>query len=86
MIYASGAGSKAMALEISIARARGMKLTEPLGAGMAALYCDLETVTGIVEQVKQDFSGILEIACHNSPDSYVVSGDGDLIVSFRIQT
>jgi acyl transferase domain-containing protein len=79
MLYASGAGSKAMALEISIARAEGMKLTEGVGGGMAALGCDLETVIRIVDRVKQDYEGVLEIACHNSSDSYVISGDGELV-------
>lgn len=79
MIYASGAGSKTMALEVAIARAKGMKVTESIGGGMAALGCDMASARGIIERVKQKLSGILEIACYNSPEAYVISGDGSLV-------
>jgi len=79
MIYASGAGSKAMAVEISIARGKAMKLTEPLGAGMAAVACGVGRATVLIEQVKREEEGVLDIACHNSPDAIVVSGSNHLV-------
>lgn len=75
MMYASGACSKAMAVELTIARADGLKVTETVGAGMAALGCNLETAISIVKRAKETFTGTLEIACHNSPEAYVISGD-----------
>lgn len=79
MIYASGAGSKAMAVEVAIARGRAMKLTEPLGAGMAAVACGAVRTTALIERVKSEGEGVLEIACHNSPDAVVVSGSSHLV-------
>lgn len=46
---------------------------------MAALGCDLDSVLSIVERVKQQSTGVLEIACHNSSEAYVISGDGSLV-------
>jgi acyl transferase domain-containing protein len=81
LIYASGAGSKAMALEISIARSRAMVLSERLDAGMAALACDADLAQTIIERVKPEgVTGVLEIACYNSPSAVVLSGSGHLVV------
>jgi hypothetical protein len=55
MLYASGAGSKAMALEVAIARSKAMKMTEPLGAGMAALGCGYEEAVKIVASVAENW-------------------------------
>jgi acyl transferase domain-containing protein len=80
LIYASGAGSKAMAMEIAITRSRAMKLTETLDAGMAALACDAESARTIIERVNPDGAeGVLEIACYNSPNAVVVSGSKHLV-------
>jgi len=74
MLYASGAGSKAMALEIAIARSKAMKMTELIGAGMAALGCGYGGAVKIVAHVAEKSDGVLEIGCHNSPEATVVSG------------
>lgn len=74
MLYASGAGSKAMALEVAIARSKAMKMTESLGAGMAALGCGYEEAAKIVARVSDKSNGVLEIGCYNSPEATVVSG------------
>ena len=74
MIYASGAGPKAMALEVAIARSRAMKMTEPLGAGMAVLGCRYEEAVKIVARVIGKSDDVLEIGCHNSPEAIVVVG------------
>ena len=79
MLYASGAGPKAMVLEIAIARSKAMKMTEPLGAGMAALGCGYEEAVKIVARVTEKSDGVLEIGCHNSPEAIVVSGSLQLV-------
>lgn len=79
MLYASGAGSKAMALEVAIARSKAMKMTEPLGAGMAALGCGYEEAVKIVAHVADKSDGVLEIGCHNSPEATVISGSVQLV-------
>jgi acyl transferase domain-containing protein len=79
LVYASGAGSKAMALEIAIARARSMKLAESLENGMAALGCGLKTAIGLIEQAKRKRDGVLEIGAINSPSAVLISGDRILL-------
>ena len=79
MLYASDAGSKAMALEVAIARSKAMKMTEPLGAGMAALGCAYEEAVKIVARVTEKSDGVLEIGCHNSPEAIVISGSVRLV-------
>lgn len=79
LLYASGAGSKAMALELAVARARSMKLVESAEYGMAALGCGLNTAVGLVDQAKHNEDGVLEIGAINSPDAVLVSGTGALL-------
>ena len=79
LVYASGAGSKAMALELAIARARSMKLVESAENGMAALGCGLNTAIGLIQQAKCKKDGVLEIGAINSPDAVLISGDGTLL-------
>lgn len=79
LVYASGAGPKEMAFEISIARAKAMMLTEKLDAGMAAISCDAGRATGIISRAVQGSSGVLELACYNLPEAVVVSGSRVLV-------
>jgi len=79
LVYASGAGSKAMALDLAIARARSMKLVESAENGMAALGCGLSIAIGLVERAKHKGGGVLEIGAINSPDAVLISGDGTLL-------
>lgn len=80
IIYATGAGPKEMALEIAIARAKALKITEALNGGMAALGCDKATALEIVDRVlKGAQEGVLEIGCHNSPEAVVITGSSALI-------
>ena len=81
LVYASGAGSKAMALELAIARARSMKSVESAENGMVALGCGLNTAVGLIEQAKRRGDGVLEIGAINSADAVLVSGDGTLLDS-----
>lgn len=79
LLYASGAGSKAMTLELAIARARSMKLVESAENGMAALGCGLNTAVGLIEQAKRKGDGVLEIGGINSPDAVLISGSDTLL-------
>ena len=79
LVYASGAGSKGMALELAIARARSMKLVESAENGMAALGCGLNTAIGLIQQAKSKRDGVLEIGAINSPDAVLISGDAILL-------
>lgn len=79
LVYASGAGSKAMALELAIARARSMKFVESAGNGMVALGCGSEVAVGLVEQAKNKGDGVLEIGAINSSDAVLVSGNDMLL-------
>lgn len=79
LLYASGAGSKAMALEIAIPRARGMRLAELVGGGMLALGCNLSSTLRIIAQVKEVSEGVLEISCYNSPTAFVLSGHTKMV-------
>ena len=79
LIYASGAGSKAMALELAIARGRSMRVVESAENGMAALGCGLNTAISLIERAKYKGDGVLEIGAINSPDAVLISGDGALL-------
>ena len=79
LIYASGAGSKTMALELAIARARSMKFVESVENGMAALGCGLNSAVNLVEQAKEKGDGVLEIGATNSSDAVLISGSAALL-------
>ena len=79
MLYASGAGSRAMALEVAIARSKAMKMTESLCAGMAVIGCGYEEAAKVVADVTEKSDGILEIGCLNSLEATVVSGSVQLV-------
>ena len=80
MVYATGAGSKEMALRIAIARAKALKITEALNGGMAALGCDETSALELIDRVLKGVQeGILEVGCHNSPEAVVITGSSGLI-------
>ncbi|KAJ7832642.1 hypothetical protein B0H14DRAFT_2591918 [Mycena olivaceomarginata] len=70
ILYASGAGSRAMALEIAIARGQAMTATESSDLGMASLACNVDVAKEIISGI----SGTLEISCFNAPNSVALSG------------
>ncbi|KAJ6455209.1 hypothetical protein C8R45DRAFT_846044, partial [Mycena sanguinolenta] len=78
IIYASGAGPKAMALEIAIARGLAMTVTESPHLGMASFACSAGVAARIVAQISSE-TDQLEISCYNSPDSVALSGAGELL-------
>ncbi|KAF7341189.1 Polyketide synthase [Mycena venus] len=77
-LYASGAGSKEMAMEIAIARGESMTVTESEEVGMAMLACNTNRVSELISLVT-DGVGVLEQACFNAPDSVTVSGGAALL-------
>ncbi|KZT66074.1 hypothetical protein DAEQUDRAFT_752280 [Daedalea quercina L-15889] len=75
LIYASGAGPKALALELAIARGKSMSLLEKEDGTMAALACSPEHAEPIIAEVLAELGpGVLEIGCFNSPDAVTLSG------------
>ena len=76
LLYASGAGPKEMALEISIARGEAMTIVEEHSEGtMAALGCSPDDANRIINSVRAKHPGkVVEIACYNSPDAVALAG------------
>ncbi|KZV91528.1 hypothetical protein EXIGLDRAFT_769873, partial [Exidia glandulosa HHB12029] len=75
LIYASGAGSKALALEVAIARGRAMSILEQHAGTMAAVNCSAVVACDIVREVMLDLGGgSLEIACYNADEAVTLSG------------
>ncbi|KAJ7686126.1 hypothetical protein B0H17DRAFT_1332956 [Mycena rosella] len=79
ILYASGAGSKAMAMEIAIARGEAMSRAEGDGVGMAMVACNVERALQLITRATADEAGILEISCFNSQNSITVSGNTPLL-------
>ncbi|KAJ7120035.1 hypothetical protein C8R44DRAFT_981991 [Mycena epipterygia] len=78
-LYASGAGSKAMAMEIAIARGEAMTSAEGEKVGMAVVACRAERAQELIARVITDGTGGLEISCYNAPESITVSGTASLL-------
>ena len=75
VLYASGAASKAMALELAIARGQAMELLEPHDGTMAAVACSAGRAKEIIAEVTADLGpAVLEIGCYNAPDAVTLSG------------
>ncbi|KAJ7659066.1 hypothetical protein DFH06DRAFT_990014, partial [Mycena polygramma] len=79
IMYASGAGPKAMAMEIAIARGEAMTCTESTEVGMAMLGCNAERASELISRVTTSGGGILELSCFNAPDSVAISGTAALL-------
>ncbi|KAI0944350.1 Type I Iterative Polyketide synthase (PKS) [Taiwanofungus camphoratus] len=75
VVYASGAGSKAMALELAIARGKAMSLLENAGGTMAAVSCSPERAQVLIADVIAELGPVsLEIGCYNTPNAITLSG------------
>ncbi|CCL98280.1 uncharacterized protein FIBRA_00274 [Fibroporia radiculosa] len=75
VLYASGACSAAMAMEIAIARAKAMTVLEDRNGAMAALACSPHQAQEVISSVLLDAGpGFLSIGCYNSPDAVTLSG------------
>ncbi|TFY52512.1 hypothetical protein EVJ58_g9975, partial [Rhodofomes roseus] len=81
LLYASGAGSKEMALEISIARGEAMTIVEEHSEGtMAAIACSADDANRILQSVSSKHPDkTVEIACYNSPDAVALAGHTVLV-------
>jgi acyl transferase domain-containing protein len=80
MLYACGAISQEMAVEIGIARGLAMRSVEEFGGAMAAVTCTAEQAAEIIQYVlgPQD-TDILEIGCYNGPQAVALSGSDEAI-------
>ncbi|KAI0917633.1 Type I Iterative Polyketide synthase (PKS) [Taiwanofungus camphoratus] len=75
VLYASGAGSKAMALELSIARGQAMSFLENANGTMAAVSCSPTKASAIISDVMAELGPLsLEIGCYNTPNAITISG------------
>jgi acyl transferase domain-containing protein len=75
VLYASGAASKEMVVQLSIARGRGLTPLEDLGGSMVAINCTLNEAEEIIAQVTDQLgSGVLEIGCYNDAHAFTLSG------------
>jgi acyl transferase domain-containing protein len=80
VMYASGASSREMAMELSIARGRGMSSMETRDGTMAALACTAERAHELIARVEdQGIAGPLQIGCFNSPTAVTLSGTSESI-------
>lgn len=77
MLYACGAASRAMCIEIAIARGQAMATMEDKQGTMAVLGCSPHVADDIIRSLQQ--SGPIEIACYNSHDAVVIAGHIDCI-------
>ncbi|KAF8179325.1 hypothetical protein K438DRAFT_1977387 [Mycena galopus ATCC 62051] len=78
-LYASGAGPKAMAIEIAIARGEAMTCTESEDVGMVSLGCSARRAEELIASITANDTGILEVSCLNAPDSVSISGTATLL-------
>lgn len=77
VLYASGATSKAMAVELAIARGQAMSTLETRGGTMAALSCGIDEAQQLLSELNEEEGTIdiqVDIGCHNSQDAVTLSG------------
>ncbi|KAJ3744032.1 hypothetical protein DFH05DRAFT_1550591 [Lentinula detonsa] len=77
MMYASGATSKALALEIAIARGLAVAELEALEGSMVAFSCDPIVADEIISEVRASIDApdmILDVACYNAETAVVLAG------------
>ncbi|KAJ7174132.1 acyl transferase domain-containing protein [Mycena crocata] len=75
LLYASGAASKAMAVELAIIRGQIFSTLETSGGTMAALSCSVEKAEKLLAQQRSAVGeGVVEVACLNSPSAVAISG------------
>ncbi|TBU55410.1 polyketide synthase [Dichomitus squalens] len=75
VLSASGSASKAMALEVAIARGRAMTSLEKASGTMAAVSCSPEEARRIIAEVRAELDeGTLTVGCYNTPAAITMSG------------
>ncbi|KAF7348024.1 putative polyketide synthase [Mycena sanguinolenta] len=76
VLYASGAASKAMAVELAIIRGQIFSALEVSGGTMAALSCTTEETEKLIARYASIAGeSIVEVACLNSPSAVAISGN-----------
>jgi acyl transferase domain-containing protein len=75
MLYASGAATRELAMEIAVRRSQAMTSVEGLG-GMAAVSCTPTVAREIIRTILQDAGpdDVLELGCFNAPEAVAISG------------
>ncbi|KAJ7661571.1 acyl transferase domain-containing protein [Mycena polygramma] len=75
LLYACGAASKAMAVELAITRGEIFSALEDCGGTMAAITCSAaEAEELLAEYRKAHPHSVVELACINSPSAVAISG------------
>lgn len=75
VLSASGAASKAAALELAIARGRALALVEDAKGTMAAVNSSPKEAKKIIDEVNAELGkGVLAIGCYNTPGAVTLSG------------
>ncbi|KAJ6512896.1 hypothetical protein C8R45DRAFT_1206846 [Mycena sanguinolenta] len=77
LLYACGAASAEMVMELAIARGQAMALADE--GSMAAVSCTAGEAENIVQTVNAESCGILQVACYNAADSVALAGHDHLI-------
>jgi len=76
VLYASGAASKSMAVELAIIRGKSFTPIEELGGTMAALSCTPEVLDELLaDHRKANPKALVELACYNSPSAVAIAGE-----------
>nr|WGJ61595.1 SHPKS2 polyketide synthase 2 [Sanghuangporus sanghuang] len=87
VLYASGAGSKEMAISVAIARGKAMTIVENVGGAMAALSCSPDVAKSIIDPiVDREGGGTLEIACFNAPNAVTIAGSENYVTDIIVET
>ncbi|KAI0364399.1 ketoacyl-synt-domain-containing protein [Pilatotrama ljubarskyi] len=80
LVYASGSGSRALAMELAIARGKAMSLLETEAGTMAAFSCPPERAAEVIAEVVAELGpGTLEVGCFNAPGAVTLSGHADYV-------
>ncbi|TFY55679.1 hypothetical protein EVJ58_g8093 [Rhodofomes roseus] len=81
VLYASGAATKAMAVELSIARGQAMEVLEAHDGAMAAVACSAARAKELIAEVIAELGpAALEVGCYNAPNAVTLSGSTKHIV------
>ena len=75
VLSASGSGSKAMAVELAIARGRAFELVENAGGTMAAVSCSPKAARALIDEVLAELGDApLTVGCYNTTNAVTLSG------------
>ncbi|KAJ8495115.1 hypothetical protein ONZ45_g12996 [Pleurotus djamor] len=78
VVYASGAGTKSLAIALAVARGQAFGSMAHLGGTMATLSCSAQHARALIQAIDPPCKGSYgtEIACYNSPTAVAIAGDG----------